>query len=106
MRDLPAHQDHQEKSEQHEAQRGQAVLDADDLVVGGKNVLAQEADVLVTAVVVVAVMVISLAERRKLVNGRFHNLFDHIWTAVTRHRFPRTRHVAPFQSADMSAHFP
>jgi hypothetical protein len=34
MRHLPAHQQHQEKSEQHEGQRPQTVLDADDLVVG------------------------------------------------------------------------
>jgi hypothetical protein len=45
MRDLPAHQHHQEKSEQQETQRRQTVLDADDFVVGGKNVGAQEADV-------------------------------------------------------------
>src|SRR5271154_6932425 len=78
MRNLPAHQNHQEKSEQHEAQRGQAVLDADDFVVGGKNVGAQEADVFVMAVVVVSMMGINLAERRKLVNGRFHNLFQFV----------------------------
>ena len=39
---------------------------------------AQEADVLVMAVVVVTMMGISLAERRKLVNGLFHNLFQFI----------------------------
>jgi hypothetical protein len=27
-----------------------------------------------------------------------------IWSAVTRHRFPPTRYVASFQSADTSAH--
>jgi hypothetical protein len=43
MRDLPAHQQHQEKSEQHETQRREAVLDADDFVVGRKNVFAPEA---------------------------------------------------------------
>ena len=42
MRDLPAHQQHQEKPEQHEAQRDEAVLDADDFVVGGENVFAPE----------------------------------------------------------------
>ena len=78
MRDLPAHQNHQEKSEQQEAQRRQAILDADDFVVAGKNVLAQEADVLVMAMFIVAVMDLSLAIRRKLVNGRFHILFQFV----------------------------
>ena len=38
MGDLPAHQKHQTKAEEHEEQRGDAVLHADDLVVGGKDV--------------------------------------------------------------------
>ena len=55
MRHLPAHQQHQEKSEQHETQRSQTVLDADDLVVGGKNVGAPEAEVFVMPVLLMAV---------------------------------------------------
>ena len=38
MPDLPAHQQHQAEAKKHEQQRGNAVLQADDLVVGGKNV--------------------------------------------------------------------
>ena len=34
MRNLPAHHQHQEKSEQHETQRREAVLNADDFVIG------------------------------------------------------------------------
>ena len=43
MRDLPAHHQHQRKTEQQVEQRGDAILDADDLVVGGKNVFTKEA---------------------------------------------------------------
>ena len=43
MRNLPAHHQHQAEAEQQEAQRRQAVLDADDLVIGGENVFAPEA---------------------------------------------------------------
>ena len=77
MRNLPAHEHHQEKSKLHEAQRGKTVLDADDLVVGGKNVFAPETRlvVLVMAVVVVAVLRFRFAKRRKLLNGRFHNVY-------------------------------
>ena len=39
---LPAHQHHQDETEQQEQQRGEAVLDADDFVVGGENVFAPE----------------------------------------------------------------
>jgi len=38
MGNLPAHQQHQAKAKQQEEQRREAVLDADDFVVGGKNV--------------------------------------------------------------------
>jgi hypothetical protein len=42
MRNLPAHAQHQEKTKQQKTQRGQTVLDADDLVVGGENIFLQE----------------------------------------------------------------
>ena len=38
MADLPAHQQHEAEAEKHEKQRGDAVLNADDFVVGGKDV--------------------------------------------------------------------
>ena len=84
MRNLPAHQHHQEKSKLHEAQRGETVLDANDLVVSGKNIFAPEARLVVLgmAVVVVGVVFTTFAERRKLLDGRFHifyfNLSMHI----------------------------
>ena len=70
MRNLPAHHQHQEKSEQQETQRGEAVLDADDLVIGRKNVAAPETRVVmfVNAVVFVVVPGFMLAIRRKSVN--------------------------------------
>ncbi len=40
MRDLPAHHEHQEKAEEQEAKSGHSVLNPDDLMIGGKNVLA------------------------------------------------------------------
>jgi len=43
MRDLPAHHQHQAKAEQQEEQRRDTVLNPDDLMVGGKNVVAEEA---------------------------------------------------------------
>jgi hypothetical protein len=75
MRNLPAHQQHQEKAEQQKAERGKSVLDANDLVVGGKNVLAPEARlVMFMAMISVTVMVIQLATiRRKLLNRIVHN---------------------------------
>jgi hypothetical protein len=45
MSNLPAHHQHQAQPEQQEAQAGKAVLNANDLVVGGKNVFAHEANV-------------------------------------------------------------
>ena len=45
--DLPAHHHHQAESEQEEEQRGDAILNADDLVVGGEDVRAPEARLLV-----------------------------------------------------------
>ena len=41
--ELPAHQHHQRKAEEQEQEAADAVLDADDLVVGGEDVLAPEA---------------------------------------------------------------
>ena len=70
MRNLPAHQQHQEKSEQQENQRREAVLDADDFVVGGKNVAAQKTRIMVLVpVLLVRMGRIGLSIRRKLVNG-------------------------------------
>ena len=45
--ELPAHQHHQRKAEEQEQEAGDGVLDADDLVVGGEDVLAPEAELLV-----------------------------------------------------------
>src|SRR5438876_12374701 len=36
---LPPHQHHQRKTEEQKKQPGESVLDADDFVVGGKNIL-------------------------------------------------------------------
>ena len=71
MRDLPPHQNHQAESEQHEAERGQAVLDADDFVVGGENVFLPETG-FVMRMFAVPVMGVGLAMRRKLLNEFFH----------------------------------
>ena len=40
IRQLPAHHHHQAKAEEQEKQPGDAVLDADDFVVGGENVFS------------------------------------------------------------------
>ncbi len=45
--ELPAHEHHQRKAEEEEQQAGDGVLDADDLVVGGEDVLAPEPERLV-----------------------------------------------------------
>ena len=45
--ELPAHEHHQRKAEEQEQEPRDGVLDADDLVVGGKDVLAPEAQLLV-----------------------------------------------------------
>ena len=42
--ELPAHQHHQREAEEEEQQGGDGVLDADDLVVGGEDVLPPEAE--------------------------------------------------------------
>src|ERR1039457_4619530 len=55
VRDLPAHHQHQAKSKQQERQRGDAVLEADDFVVGRKNVGAPEARILMMSFVNAAV---------------------------------------------------
>ena len=41
--DLPAHQGHQAESKEEKQQGGDAVLDADNLVIGGKDILLQKA---------------------------------------------------------------
>jgi hypothetical protein len=42
MGDLPAHQQHEAEAEEHEEQRRDAVLHADHLVVGGKDIFPPE----------------------------------------------------------------
>jgi hypothetical protein len=69
MRDLPAHQAHQAEAEQKEDQRGNTVLDADDFVVGGKDVGAPK-----PAVRVVIVM--------RMVVGRCVACGLHVWLIV------------------------
>jgi energy-coupling factor transporter ATP-binding protein EcfA2 len=49
--ELPAHQHHQAEAEKQEQQAGDAVLDADDLVVDREDVLAPEAQFFVVGVV-------------------------------------------------------
>ena len=45
--ELPAHEHHQRKAEEEEQEASDGVLDADDLVVGGEDVLTPEAELLV-----------------------------------------------------------
>ncbi len=66
MRDLPAHHQHQAKTKQQKAERGEAVLQADDFVVRRKNVFAPEARFLVVRFVRFRV--------RNCVNGCLHGL--------------------------------
>ena len=40
--DLPAHHHHQTKAEEEEKEGGDAVLDADDFMIGGKDVLPEK----------------------------------------------------------------
>src|SRR2546427_3368925 len=47
MRNLPAHHQHQAETEKQEKQRRDAILDADDFMVRGKNVFAPEPELLV-----------------------------------------------------------
>jgi len=44
------HHQHQEKAEHQESQGGDPVLDADDLVVGGKDVMAPEPRIFVVGI--------------------------------------------------------
>jgi len=60
MRNLPAHQQHQEKSEQQETQRGESVLDANDLMVGGENVFAPETRIKMLMMAVIAVVIVTM----------------------------------------------
>ena len=46
MRDLPAHHQHEAKTKKQEEQSGDSILNADDLVIGGKNVSAPETRIL------------------------------------------------------------
>ena len=49
--DLPAHDHHQAKPEEQETQGGDAVLNADDLVVGGEDIGAPETRLFVASLV-------------------------------------------------------
>jgi hypothetical protein len=49
--ELPAHHQHQTKAEKHEQERGHAVLQADDLVVGGKDVFPPKPKLMMRLVV-------------------------------------------------------
>ena len=50
MRDLPAHHAHQAEPEQQEGERGDGVLDADDLVINRENITAPEPGLLMVRV--------------------------------------------------------
>ncbi len=54
---LPAHDHHQAETEKEKHQRGNAVLDADDLVIGGKDILLPKPRLLMARVVGVRVCV-------------------------------------------------
>ena len=71
MRNLPAHQQHQEKAKQQKAQSREPVLNADNLVVGGKNIAAPETGLVMTGVLAVAVLIITV--RRELVQELSHS---------------------------------
>ena len=49
---LPPHHHHQAEAEEQEEKRGNRVLDPDDLVVGGKNILLPEGQFVVTVIAV------------------------------------------------------
>ena len=60
-RELPAHEQHQTKTEVEKEEAAPQILDADGLVVGGKNVGADEAElVMLVAVVSVTVSVVAM----------------------------------------------
>ena len=52
MRQLPAHHDHQRKSEQKEQQRRDGVLDADDFMIRRKDVLLQKVELVMLSMIV------------------------------------------------------
>ena len=60
---LPPHQHHQREAEEQEEQRGDRVLDADDLVIEREHVLAPEPELVVVMPVAVRVSVRVLAAR-------------------------------------------
>jgi hypothetical protein len=69
--DAPAHHHHQVKSEGQEQHRRDAILDADHLVIGGKNVLPEESGVVVVIVVMGGVSAHGSGVRRWLIqNGK------------------------------------
>ena len=62
---LPAHQHHQAKAEEQENQPGDAVLDADDLVIGREDVFSPEWQLVVIVRVVLMRIVRRRARRKK-----------------------------------------
>ena len=63
--ELPAHQHHQAKAEEQEDQRGDAVLDADDLVIGRENVFPPEAEFVVLVLLAVLMRIVRGVLKRK-----------------------------------------
>jgi hypothetical protein len=66
--ELPAHEHHEREAEEHEDEPGDQVLDADDLVVRGEDVAADEAE-LVMLVRMVVVRIVRGAVGRGSVSG-------------------------------------
>ena len=79
MRNLPAHEQHQEKAEKHETQRHQAILDADHLVVGGKDIFLPKPRLVMFLVAMrfVCVRRLPCAKRGKLLNFFLHKKLFH-----------------------------
>jgi hypothetical protein len=57
MGELPAHGEHEAEAEEEEQQTADSVPDADDFVIGGKDVLSPKAKLVVIVVVIVARLV-------------------------------------------------
>src|SRR5262249_29694576 len=56
IRQLPAHHHHQAEAEEEEEEAAKAVLDADDFVVGGKNVFPPKTEFLMIVRVIMSSM--------------------------------------------------
>ena len=64
--ELPAHEQHEAEAEEEKGQPGEAVLDADRLVVGGEDVLTPPAEL----VMIVMVRVVPVVVRVVVATGR------------------------------------